>query len=579
MTAIITPLPTPPTRQDSANFNDRADAFLGALPLFQQEANALAVDISNILTEVDASKAAAISVTGITKWIANTNYSEGQSVWSPMNGLAYRKITDSVGSATDPSLDSVNYVAITGAASIVYELDTVNSVVSNVNNKLKEFISVKDFKCSDGTMVLGDGVHDDTTGIQAALDSEFNNIYFPEGTYQFSNLSLPNKRLTLFGAGHWRTTLRCSSPVNSNYGIASSAYIGNATNGNEPVTLREITVNGNGLVDFPLVVYGYFSEVRNCRIVNSKTGGFSLKLTSNGISGSVCSTTLVENKIIDCTISGGDGNAFTMVDSGSKCTDMMIRGNIFSDGDSVLRSMAGHCVTDNHFYAGTVTLNRLSVGTIISNNYFENNLILDDFVDEVVGISNNRFLSRVSVNFGTSGKTCVFDNNIWQGSADLFHNYFATDKRIIVNGGGFETPTPFVFHNSSSTGWISSNRVWNYSSNSFLTGSRQAAISSIRSELPFAPVVSSNYGDVGATLTWTSSATTNRWNSTLTSDKVVTLSTTNAINGAKFKIVRTGGGAFNLIVGTGPLKNLAANQWCEVEYDGSAWILSAYGTL
>jgi hypothetical protein len=32
-------------------------------------------------------------------------------------------------------------------------------------------------------------------------------------------------------------------------------------------------------------------------------------------------------------------------------------------------------------------------------------------------------------------------------------------------------------------------------------------------------------------------------------------------------------------VGTGPLAVLATNQWCEVTYNGTAWYLSAYGTL
>ena len=42
----ITLLPTPPSRQDPANFNVRADAFLGALPNFGTEANALATDVN-----------------------------------------------------------------------------------------------------------------------------------------------------------------------------------------------------------------------------------------------------------------------------------------------------------------------------------------------------------------------------------------------------------------------------------------------------------------------------------------------------------------------------------------------------
>lgn len=93
--------------------------------------------------------------------------------------------------------------------------------------------------------------------------------------------------------------------------------------------------------------------------------------------------------------------------------------------------------------------------------------------------------------------------------------------------------------------------------------------------------VSADRGDAAATLIVGSSSKTNVWNTALTADRAVTLSTTNAVNGDKLRVVRTAAatGAFNLNVGTGPLKALAAGEWCDVEYDGSAWFLSAYGSL
>lgn len=52
MVTQITPLPTPPTRQDPANFSARGDAFLGALPQFQVEANALANEVNQKAADV-----------------------------------------------------------------------------------------------------------------------------------------------------------------------------------------------------------------------------------------------------------------------------------------------------------------------------------------------------------------------------------------------------------------------------------------------------------------------------------------------------------------------------------------------
>lgn len=93
--------------------------------------------------------------------------------------------------------------------------------------------------------------------------------------------------------------------------------------------------------------------------------------------------------------------------------------------------------------------------------------------------------------------------------------------------------------------------------------------------------VSGDWGDSAATLTVGESSETNRWASPIAADRAVTLSTTGAYNGARFRIVRTAAatGASNLNVGTGPLKALAVGEWCEVEYNGSAWMLTAYGSL
>lgn len=60
----ITDLPTPPTRADAANFNARADAFLGALPTFATQANALAVEANGYASNASASAATAVNAPG-----------------------------------------------------------------------------------------------------------------------------------------------------------------------------------------------------------------------------------------------------------------------------------------------------------------------------------------------------------------------------------------------------------------------------------------------------------------------------------------------------------------------------------
>lgn len=118
MAAQITPLPSVPSRQDPVNFNDRADAFLGALPLFQSEANALSTEVNTASANAVAANNAVIAATNITKWVSGTTYAEGAVVWSPINGLGYRRITASGSGTTDPSSDTTNYKQVNGTGDV-----------------------------------------------------------------------------------------------------------------------------------------------------------------------------------------------------------------------------------------------------------------------------------------------------------------------------------------------------------------------------------------------------------------------------------------------------------------------------
>lgn len=128
----ISALPTPPSRQDPANFADEADAFLGALPTFRTETNAAGTYIDGIGTQVDADKTAAaasaaaalVSETNAANsataaaqvaaaWVSGTSYTVGTVVYSPIDFQTYRCIQATSGT-TDPSIDDTNWVAIGG---------------------------------------------------------------------------------------------------------------------------------------------------------------------------------------------------------------------------------------------------------------------------------------------------------------------------------------------------------------------------------------------------------------------------------------------------------------------------------
>lgn len=135
----------------------------------------------------------------------------------------------------------------------------------------------------------------------------------------------------------------------------------------------------------------------------------------------------------------------------------------------------------------------------------------------------------VSLNSGTSAPTTTFAYQLWY------------DTTVGV----------LRIRNSSNTAWL-------------LFSATQTGYATVATDADF-------------TLTPITSAPNQRHTGTLTANRAITLSTTNAYAGMKFRITRTGTGAFNLSVGG--LKNLTTNTWCEVTFDGTAWYLSAYGTL
>lgn len=94
-------------------------------------------------------------------------------------------------------------------------------------------------------------------------------------------------------------------------------------------------------------------------------------------------------------------------------------------------------------------------------------------------------------------------------------------------------------------------------------------------------------GNVNANLTFGTSKSTHRWNSPINADRTATLLRTGAVDGAKFRIDRTAAaiGSFNLTVrddNAGAPINLgtvAIGEWMDVEFDGTAWIVTARGSL
>lgn len=146
----------------------------------------------------------------------------------------------------------------------------------------------------------------------------------------------------------------------------------------------------------------------------------------------------------------------------------------------------------------------------------------------------------------------------------------ASQKGLFIVSNGTSGSYTVTVKPSAGTGVVveQGKRAWIYSD-----GSTASFITKL-SDLLSQETVSS---DADFTLTWGSNSETIRHTGTLTADRAVTLSTTGAIKGARWRVTRTGSGAFNLNIGTGPLKELRQNMWAEFVYDGSAWYLAEHG--
>jgi hypothetical protein len=205
----ITPLPTPPSRDDPTNFATRADAFLGALPDFATEANALAVDVNADAvaaaadaTAAEAAAAAATAAANVTKWVSGTTYNEGVVVWSPITYLSYRRKSTG-GGTTDPSADSTNWAQAAGTGDVTLA-------------GAQTFTGTKTFEGTSSTlaMVLNDAAEVATVSATAATGTIAYDITTQSVLFYTSNAS-----------ANWTVNFRASSGTSLNTALATGQSV------------------------------------------------------------------------------------------------------------------------------------------------------------------------------------------------------------------------------------------------------------------------------------------------------------------------------------------------------------------
>lgn len=237
--------------------------------------------------------------------------------------------------------------------------------------------------------------------------------------------------------------------------------------------------------------------------------------------------------------------------------------------------LAGAQVTDNDIentggasiqWEGTTDC-RIAGGRIAGNR-----LVRGKFANIYVYLSDDLTIENNECD-GTWGSTGSDGNNIrLVGSSTS-----SRCQRVVVRGCTFRNAEQRWVKADYTNGLtIDSSYVVHSPNNTFLANTIDVRVADLTG--PLAPAASATVStDAAFSLTPMVSAETVVHTGTLTTNRTITLSTVNAYTGARHRVVRTGGGAFTLSVGG--LKALSTNQWADVMFDGTTWVLVGYGTL
>lgn len=194
----------------------------------------------------------------------------------------------------------------------LFRLDSVFAASRGIIVRMRDTVSVKDFLCSDGLPVQGDGIHDDTTGIQRGINYVAANggiLYFPAGEYKTTaniGASSAAQAFTLRGAG-WSATRIVRGAVTAGNVI----QLANVSN----VTVEDLTVvcsyaafpvNANHGIAF---FNGSHIRIRRVKVFDFKASGIIGYTFPANSSYSNC---LIE----DCFVDGGGlaGNGILIAD-------------------------------------------------------------------------------------------------------------------------------------------------------------------------------------------------------------------------------------------------------------------------
>lgn len=341
-------------------------------------------------------------------------------------------------------------------------------------NKLRDIVSVKDFGAvGDADPTTGAGT-DDTTAIQAAINSTGATgdrqltVYFPPGTYRFTTLTV-HEGVELRGAGTWKTKLHSVSastaitfssggtfdfpPIVSDMAIHQSGAACIDTGSVSGGIIRDCWFSGTTGVQIPgtadiQISRCYFDGTTNGIAFTAPSEANNVEINSNHFTGNAFGITLKnvrDVRIVGNAFRGDNSHSIHILFSSSgTCTDVLVAANTFYTAsgspqvgaagslmvklDSVVDCLA---IDGNNFDGclGEAIFCEAGTATNISicNNQFKNiggDVISFTNTGNGVSIRNNNFNSGISdkavkFNVGTDGNIEIQGNRVRSANTAL----------------------------------------------------------------------------------------------------------------------------------------------------------------
>ena len=266
-------------------------------------------------------------------------------------------------------------------------------------------VNVKNFKCTDGTYVVGNGVHDDTSGIQAAMDTG-HRVFIPSGTYLVKNL-IPHGGQIVYGENavdSWGSATATFKTILKGIGTTADYVIKNRTWDTDgspySVHIHDLTIDGNSKATNGIQC-GNSTVIERCKIINCIDGIYKIDVSRV----TNCQISANTNGIHEAVDSKIDGNFIYNNDVGINfynSNDNIISNNkIEWNGIGIsLDTAVFNLIIGNIFDRSTtygIYSNSTAYITVV-NNQFERNLTNHVFVrGSYWNLSGNSFFQKNSM--------------------------------------------------------------------------------------------------------------------------------------------------------------------------------------